>query len=177
MALRRRDEDELRRVYRSHVDAVYAFLAYSVPRATAEDLTSSTFERVIKAWRSYDPQKASERTWILSIARNILTDHYRRESLRRGPSIDAHPELADTVAVGEEDFEQILSDDALRTWLAPLGEREREIVALRYAAELPATEIAKLTGLTPANVHQIASRSLRQLRALAEEQGRLSGSA
>jgi RNA polymerase sigma factor (sigma-70 family) len=177
MALRRRDEDELRRVYRSHVDAVYGFLAYSVPRATAEDLTSSTFERVIKAWRSYDPEKASERTWILTIARNILTDHYRRESLRRASSIDEHPELADSLAGGEEDFDRILSDDALRSWLAPLPEREREIVALRYAADLPATEIAKITGLSAANVHQIASRSLRRLRALADEQGKLSGSA
>jgi RNA polymerase sigma-70 factor (ECF subfamily) len=177
MALRRRDQDELRRVYRSHVDAVYAFFAYSVPPATAEDLTSSTFERVLKAWPSYDSEKGSERTWIAAIARNILTDHYRRESLRRAPSIDAHPELADHVAGGEEEFEQILSDDALRAWLAPLGEREREVVALRYAADLPATEIARITGLSTANVHQIASRSLRQLRALAEQRGKLSGSA
>ena len=49
MALRRRDEDpELRRVYTEHVGAVYAFFAYHGPREVAEDLTSSTFERVIK---------------------------------------------------------------------------------------------------------------------------------
>jgi RNA polymerase sigma factor (sigma-70 family) len=168
MALRRRDEDpELRRVYREHVGAVYAFFAYHGPREVAEDLTSSTFERVIKAWRSYDAEKASERTWILTIARNILTDHYRREKLRRAPSLDEHPELADALSGGEEALEQVLSDDALRAWLAPLGEREREVVALRYAAELPATEIAAITGLSPANVHQIASRSLRRLRELA----------
>lgn len=177
MALRRRDDAELRRVYRSHVDAVFAFLAYSVPQATAEDLTSATFERVIKAWRSYDPAKASERTWVLTIARNILIDHYRRERIRRATSLDAHPELAESRSTGEDEFERILSDDALRAWLAPLSEREREVVALRYAADMPATEIARITGLSPANVHQIASRSLRRLRALAEEQGRLSGSA
>src|ERR687897_402008 len=107
MALRRRDEDpELRRVYREHVGAVYAFFAYHGPREVAEDLTS-------------------------------------------------------------EAFEQVLSDDALRAWLAPLSEREREVVALRYAAELPATEIAAITGLSAANVHQIASRALRRLRELA----------
>jgi RNA polymerase sigma factor (sigma-70 family) len=168
MALRRRDEDpELRRVYREHVGAVYAFFAYHGPREVAEDLTSSTFERVIKAWRRYDAEKASERTWILTIARNILTDHYRREQLRRAPSLDEHPELADALSGGEEAFEQVLSDDALRAWLAPLSEREREVVALRYAAELPATEIAAITGLSAANVHQIASRSLRRLRELA----------
>jgi len=176
MARRRRDDsDELRRVYREHVGAVYAFFAYSVTHAVAEDLTSSTFERVIKAWRRYDPEKASERTWILTIARNQLTDHYRRDKLRRGPSIDAHPELAEVFTGGEDAYERILSDDAVRSWLAPLSEREREVVALRYAADLQATEIAEITGLSSANVHQIASRSLRRLRALAEGEGENEG--
>ena len=165
---RRTGDETFVRVYRAHVDAVYAFFAYSVQRAVAEDLTSQTFERVIKAWRSYDPAKASERTWILSIARNLLTDHYRRESHRRGVSLDEHPSLADVLGEAESGFDRILSDDALRTWLAPLSEREREVVSLRYAAELPANEIAEITGLSPANVHQIASRSLRRLRALAK---------
>ena len=40
--------------------------------------TSTTFERVIRSWRSYDPRKAGVRTWVLAIARNALTDHYRR---------------------------------------------------------------------------------------------------
>jgi RNA polymerase sigma-70 factor (ECF subfamily) len=45
-----------------------------------------------------------------------------------------------------------------------LGDREREIIALRFGADLPASEIATLTGLTLANVQQILSRSLRRLR-------------
>lgn len=174
--IRRHDEHELRRVYRAHVDAVFAFFAYSVTRAAAEDLTSATFERVIRSWRSYDPGRASERTWILSIARNLLIDHFRRESHRTGLSTDEHPGLLEALVTDQDPFEQILSDDALRSWLAPLSDREREVVALRYAAELPATEVADITGLSSANVHQIASRALRRLRASAEE-GRLSGSA
>ena len=43
------DVDELRRVYREHVPAVFAFFGYAVARETAEDLTASTFERVIRA--------------------------------------------------------------------------------------------------------------------------------
>ena len=52
----------------------------------------------------------------------------------------------------------MLSDDALRAWLAPLGEREREVVALRYAAELPATEIAERS---PASRRPTCTRSPR----------------
>ncbi len=163
--LRRRDNaDELSRVYREHVDAVYAFFGYSLREAAAEDLTSATFERVLRSWRKYDPARGSERAWILAIARNQLVDHYRRQSHRDALSTDEHPGLIETLGSGEEPLERVLSADELRRWLGVLGERERQIVALRYAADLPANDIAEIVGLSSANVHQILSRSLRRLR-------------
>jgi len=150
------------------VDAVYAFFAYSGGRAAAEDLTSATFERVIGAWNRYDSSRGPERAWILAIARNLLIDHYRRSKHRDAISTDEHPGLLASLA-GDDPAERALNADELRSWVSVLGEREREILALRYAADLPAREIAELVGLTDANVHQILSRSLRSLRAVAEE--------
>jgi RNA polymerase sigma-70 factor (ECF subfamily) len=161
-------DEELRRVYHEHLRAVYAFLAYSVPAATAEDLTAATFERVIRAWDRFDPAKASERTWILTIARNLLADHFRRQQHRAAVSLDEHPGLLD--ALKSDDWEsRRLSEDELRGWLAHLKEREQQVLALRYGADLPAEEVAELLDLSPANVHQIVSRALRRLRELASE--------
>lgn len=162
----RRPDDELHRVYREHVDAVYAFFAYAIPRSQAEDLTSATFEKVIKAWRRYDPQKASERTWILAIARNVLTDHHRRQQHRQAVSTDEHPALLDLLQ-NEEVLERRLDRDELLGWLAELQPREQELLALRYGADMTANEIAELTELSVANVHQILSRALKKLRATA----------
>jgi RNA polymerase sigma-70 factor, ECF subfamily len=162
----RSDQEELRRVYREHVSAVFAFFAYSVTRETAEDLTASTFERVIRAWGDFDPRRGSERAWLLAIAKNLLTDHYRRQSHRDTISTDEHPGLLEGVS-GDEWLDRSLTRADLHEWLDGLGQREREILALRYGADLPAAEIADLTGLTAANVHQIVSRSLRRLRELA----------
>ena len=159
----------MRRVYREHVEAVYGFLTYSVGRDTAEDLTATTFERVIKHWRKYDAAKASERTWILAIARNALIDHYRRGTARPTSSLDQHPAIADTLADAADPLADALSADAFASWLAALSGREREIVALRYGADLSAAEIAAQLGLSEANVHQIASRGIRKLRALADD--------
>jgi RNA polymerase sigma-70 factor (ECF subfamily) len=158
------DRVDLSRLYREHVGAVYGFFAYSLREAAAEDLTSATFERVLRSWKRYDPGKGSERGWILAIARNLLVDHYRRQSHRDAVSTDEHPLLLEGLTTGDEPLERALAADELRRWLAILGERERQIVALRYAADLPATEIAEIVGLTAANVHQILSRSLRRLR-------------
>jgi RNA polymerase sigma-70 factor (ECF subfamily) len=163
--LRRRGKaDDLSRLYRQHVAAVYGFFAYSLRDAAAEDLTSATFERVLRSWDAYDPRKGSERGWILVIARNLLVDHYRRQSHRDAVSTDQHPVLLEGLTAADEPLERVLDADQLRGWLAVLGEREREILALRYAADLPAAEIAEILGLSGANVHQILSRSLRRLR-------------
>jgi len=162
----RRDDAELLRVYREHIDAVFAFFAYSVQRAVAEDLASTTFEKAIRAWRRYDPAKASERTWLLAIARNVLTDHYRRQSHRDAVSIDEHPALLDHVRA-DDVIELQLDRDEVRSWLQDLPPREQEIIALRYGADLQAADIARMMDLSVANVHQILSRSLRKLRGTA----------
>jgi RNA polymerase sigma-70 factor (ECF subfamily) len=154
-------------VYREHVSAVYAFFGYSVSKETAEDLTASTFERVIRGWNDYDPERGQERTWVLAIARNLLTDHYRRQRHRDTISTDEHPILLDVLS-SDDWVESRLTHAELHEWLGELGQREQEVLALRYGAELRATEIAELTGLSAANVHQIVSRSLRRLREVAE---------
>jgi len=171
MALRRRpgrSRDELHRVYREHVDAVFAFLSYSVDRVTAEDLTASTFERVIRSWKRFDPARGSERTWVLTIARNLLIDHYRSASHRSTVSTDDHPGLLDRLTDDSHPLQRRLSAQELARLLAPLNEREREVLALRYAADLSTAEVAELLNLTVANVQQISSRSLRRLRASLE---------
>jgi RNA polymerase sigma-70 factor, ECF subfamily len=166
--LRKGEAEELRGVYRRHVEAVFAFFSYSVTQAHAEDLTAATFERVIRSWSSYDPRRASERTWILAIARNQLTDHFRRQRHRDHVSTDEHPGLLASLAELDR-AEVVLDADALRAWLAPLPDRERTVLAMRFAADLSAEEIAEAMELSAANVHQIMSRSLRKLRAMAEE--------
>jgi RNA polymerase sigma-70 factor, ECF subfamily len=149
--------------YEQHVPAVYGFIAYRVrSRTDAEDLTQATFERALSAWRQYDETRGSLRTWLLAIARNVMVDHHRR-----GP--DRAEEPVDALTVGRE----LLVDPEEPTWgldpalaaaLEALAQRDREIVALRFGADLAGPEIAALTGLTLANVQQILSRSLRRLR-------------
>ena len=167
MRRRRSSDPELQRVYREHVSAVFAFFGYSVSKETAEDLTASTFERVIRAWDDYDSQRGPERAWVLAIARNLLTDHYRRQRHRDTVSTDEHPILLDVLS-SDDWIESRLTHAELHHWLEQLGQREREILALRYGADLRATEIAELTDLTASNVHQIVSRSLRRLREVAQ---------
>ena len=166
---RRAKDQELRRVYHDHVEAVFGFFAYSLGRQAAEDLTATTFERVIRHWGRYDAKRASERTWILVIARNTLIDHYRRQSHRQATSLDEHPLLMESLVEQEDALGRALAADAFVARLAALGPREREVLALRFGGDLTGAEIATAMELSEANVHQIISRSLKKLRALEGE--------
>lgn len=166
---REREElDDQRRFYRTHVRSVYAYFAHSVSKEVAEDLTAGTFERALRAWAQYDSSRASERTWVLAIARNALTDHYRRESYRKTASLDAHPALAETLASSEDLLAREVSASGFVEILEMLQPREREVLALRFGADLSAKEVASLLGASEANVHQIASRALRRIRSQLE---------
>lgn len=157
------ERDELLDVYRDNVKPVYAYFSYSVSHETAEDLTAATFERVVRAWSRFNPDTASPRTWILAIARNVLTDHYRRQSHRNTVSLDQHPALAATLVATDDPAAQLLTTHVVRDWLGWLEPREREVLALRFGADLPAAAVARHLDLSEANVHQIASRALRRL--------------
>jgi RNA polymerase sigma-70 factor (ECF subfamily) len=156
--------DELEAVYRAHVASIHGFFSYSVGRDLAEDLTAATFERVVRSWGRFDASRSGERTWIYAIARNLLTDHLRRQRHRSGPSLDEHPALLDGIASSEDPAQRTLDADAVSAWLRELPPRAREVLALRYCADYSVAEIARIMGLTEANVHQICSRALRQLR-------------
>jgi RNA polymerase sigma-70 factor (ECF subfamily) len=149
-------------VYDQHVFAVYGYFAYRVRgREEAEDLTQLTFERALRAWSRYDPGKASPVTWLLAIARNLLVDHYRSDRSASQAPLEEAPEGA--LAVLGPELSPGLAPE-LAAALEALGDREREILALRYGADLSGPEIARLCDLSLANVQQIISRSLRRLR-------------
>lgn len=150
-------------VYDDHVWSVYGFFGYRVAhRQVAEDLTQVTFEKALRAWTRYDPSRTSPRTWLLAIARNVLVDYYRRDGSRREEPIG---ENAPARAFGSEPGpEPVGLSPELELALATLGQRDREVIALRFGADLTGPEIAGFLDLSLANVQQILSRSLRRLR-------------
>jgi RNA polymerase sigma factor (sigma-70 family) len=155
-------------LYEGHVWGVYGFFGYRVSsRADAEDLTQLTFERALGAWGRFDPERASARTWLMSIANNLLIDHYRRDRSGSHEPVEDHLSRRELIT---EDEDPGLSPEIAEA-LEQLGERERELIALRFGGELTGPEIADLTGLSLANVQQILSRSLRKVRAELEGDG------
>lgn len=156
-------------VYDEHVWRVYGFLAYRLAdQYTVEDLTQATFERALRGWSRFDPRRSSERTWLLSIAQNLLIDYHRRD---RSTLVETLDERSLPPVTGPED--RLGGSPELLDALAELGDREREVLALRFGGDLTGAEISQLLGLTLANVQQITSRALRKLRERLPQPGQI----
>jgi RNA polymerase sigma-70 factor (ECF subfamily) len=148
-------------VYRTEMPRIYNFLRYRLrDEWLAEDLTAVTFE---KAWRyrhTYRPHESAFVTWLFTIARNSATDYLRRPQKQESlPETAVSPTLAPEEAISRQ---QDLA--LLQQLLAELPNREQEILALKYGAELSNREIARQMGLTAVNVGIILYRTLHKLR-------------
>ena len=159
-------QEEFERLYEDHAQGLLAFLAYRTgDRSLAEDLLADTFERVLRARRRFDPRKGSRKTWIYSIALNLLRDQVRRREAE-GRAMERVTEPAPS-AVGS--IRQIAERDELARALAELSEEEREAIALRYGGDLTVPEIARLTGEKLTTIEGRVYRGLRKLRELLGE--------
>jgi RNA polymerase sigma factor (sigma-70 family) len=124
----------------------------------AEDVTNDTFERALRYGKSYDPSRGAPVTWLLGIARRCIDDY----TSRRLELFDEVPEPPAASARLEEDVGRRLQ---LAAAIEGLGQRERELIALRYGADLTAREIGELLGLQTNAVEVALHRTLVRLRA------------
>lgn len=157
------------KAYEEHIWDVYGYFAYrALPRADAEDLTQVTFERALRAWRRFDPERASARTWLLVIARNAYIDYRRRDRSARSVSLESEQITEADLPQNPGPDEQLGLSPELESAVRRLGSREREVLALRFGADLRGPEIAEVLGISLANAQQILSRALRKMRRILE---------
>jgi RNA polymerase sigma-70 factor, ECF subfamily len=155
---------DFERLYADHAQNLLAFLVYKTgDRSLAEDLLTETFERVLTARRGFDRRKASEKTWLYTIALNLVRDHARRSA--------AESRAVERVEAGVVEggphggFEDALSDrQALAHAMETLSPEERDAIALRFGADLTVPEIARLSGEKLTTVEGRVYRALKKLR-------------
>jgi RNA polymerase sigma factor (sigma-70 family) len=142
----------------AHLDDVYGYLAwFTGDRGAAEDLAGETFERALRLWHRFDPQRGSARTWLCQVARTVALDHFRSERRRgRRERLAALPERL------EPQFGEGLSPD-LEAALRTLTSGEREVVALRIVLDLDAGTVARILGISPTNCTTRLNRALKKL--------------
>lgn len=162
---------------RRHATRLYQlFYRFTGNRQETEDLTQDVFLRVYQTLGTYRPEQGSFKTWVTSVGRNLLIDHYRRSRHdRETRSLDdetgAPPEQA-TPQVGPE---RLACQGELRRHveraLLDLRPELREAVILRDLQELEYREIQRILGVPEGTVKSRINRGRIELARALERIG------
>src|SRR2546421_11192750 len=155
------EQHRLPAIAEQHRNDVPACLVYLTADPTlSEDLTVETFERALKRWKQFDPQRAGARTWLCQLARSTALDHFRTEERRR--KREDRYAVRELREVAPPSFGEGLSAE-LEHGLAELSRAEREVVALRVLLELDGETAARVLGVSPSACSTRLSRALQKL--------------
>jgi RNA polymerase sigma factor (sigma-70 family) len=149
-------------LYRNCRDDVYAYVATMLrDPAAAEDVVASAFERAYRKHRQFDPRRGTTRAWVFGIARNAALDELRRRRRHADLPLDPADEEAPPF---DDDVEDPVRRAAVRAALESLRPRDREIVALKFAAGLSNGELAAVLGTSESNAGTLVHRAMTTLR-------------
>ena len=128
--------------------------------AAAEDVTAQAFERAYKRRSRFDARRGTPRAWLFGIARNAALDELRRR--KRAATAEIPPPPHEPTP--DEAAELAAERDAVRPRSATLGARDRELIALKYHADLSNAEIAEVLGVSVSNAGTLLNRAMNKLR-------------
>jgi RNA polymerase sigma-70 factor (ECF subfamily) len=156
-------EPDWEEVYAEQLPRVLNFFRYRLgDTADAEDLTARTFEKAWRARHGYRRDLAGFATWLLSIARNVAIDHLRARQWHE--PLDLAAEVPSSDHTPEQQAVQQSEAQRLGALLATLSARQRELIAMKYGADMTNRAIARASGLSESNVGTTLHRAVEALR-------------
>ncbi len=165
--LRKRDRAALESLYSEYAPTVLGYLINSLgDRGAAEDVHQQVFLEVWQRAPTYDPERASVLTWIMTIARSRAVDELRR---RRPEPHDP----TDDFDVAEDPGQSL--DALVERWrvahlLSLLRTEEAELLRMRFYEGLSQSEVAERTDIPLGTVKMRMVTALRRLRDLIEDE-------
>ena len=154
------DAEAFAELYRRYLTPVYRFIYRRVGGdvGAAEDLTSQVFLEVLHGLSGYR-ERGQFVAWVFTITRRRLADRYRK------PEMDSLEDLHESLLGTADGLEQHENMARLKKLLVTLNEEERELLRLRFSAELSFSEIGAVLGRREAAVKMSLYRVLDRLRA------------
>lgn len=151
-------------IYDQYVEKIYRFIFFKVSsQEIAEDLTSETFLRCWKKFKTEENQIKNPQAFLYQIARNLVTDHYREKGRTQIVSAD-YVSITDPRTDLEE--ETLFNSDlnTIKLALTNLKGDYQEVVICHYIEDLSIAEMAKILDKSEGAVRVMLHRALKTLR-------------
>jgi RNA polymerase sigma-70 factor, ECF subfamily len=164
------DSEAFGQLYDHYHTSVYRFLYYRVGSVQlAEDLTGETFFRALRSMSSFRWQGKDFGAWLMTIARNLTTDHFKAGRTRLEQTTEDMTALDTTTEGPEGAVLASLTNEALLTALTELPTEQRECLVMRFLQGLSIAETAEVLGRSAGAVKQLQLRGVRNLAKLLPE--------
>lgn len=147
-------------MYNTYADDIFRYLLVRVrDRQLAEDLTADSF---IKAWSRLDSFDFKQtRPWLYKIAKNTMTDHWRKKQ----PLLsEKEIEVTSEAEPIEDRLDKQLSSERVQKAVATLPKEMRSVVTLRFILGYSARKTGDSLGMSEGNVRVIQYRALKKLK-------------
>jgi RNA polymerase sigma-70 factor (ECF subfamily) len=168
------DAEAFGELYDRYVDLVYRYIYYRVGTSQlAEDLTSETFLRALRRISSFTWQGRDVGAWFVTIARNLVADHYKSGRYR----LEVPAEDVSVVTGANEPVQdgpegavlEALQNKVLLDAVAQLGAEQQECIVLRFLQGLSVAETAQIMGKNDGAIKALQYRAIRSLARLLPE--------
>jgi RNA polymerase sigma-70 factor (ECF subfamily) len=147
---------------------VYRFLVHRTRSTTlAEDLTSETFFRALRSMSGFRWQGKDFGAWLMTIARNLCTDHFKSGRTRLELTTEDMSLHDDRTHEGPEDeVLTSLTNEVLLAALTELPDEQRDCLVMRFLQGMSIAETAAVLGCSDGAVKQLQLRGVRNLAKL-----------
>lgn len=157
------DQDAFAQVYQAYFERVYRYIRVRLRgSADVEDLTEQVFLNMIRSLPAFKWRGAPFSAWVFRIARNQVIDYLRRAA--KGTSLPLDDRVSSTEASPQDLLEQILTREELIAATNKLPQAQREVIALRFGAQLSTMETAQAMGKSLGAVKSLQHSALAALR-------------
>ncbi|HET9422266.1 MAG TPA: sigma-70 family RNA polymerase sigma factor [Nocardioides sp.] len=167
---RKGDADAFGMLYDHYQASVYRFLFYRTRSSTlAEDLTSETFFRALRSMTNFRWQGKDFGAWLMTIARNLATDHFKAGRTRLEMTTEDMGQHDDATEGPESQVLASLTNEMLLNALTQLPDEQRDCLVMRFLQGMSISETASVLERSDGAVKQLQLRGVRNLAKLMPE--------
>ena len=158
-----RDPSRFAELYERNFDRVYAYVSRRLTdRSAVEDVTAEVFRQALANLGQFEWRGSPFVAWLVRIAANAVTDHWRRVS-REQPMLEADgPESAPSDPASIDAVERRA---LLFRLVRSLPADQRRVIEMRFAQDKGVREIARELNRSEGAVKQLQFRVIQNLRA------------
>lgn len=162
LSAKKGDSKAISELYNQYKPRILNYLYHRVGDSqVAEELTTEVFIRMIDNLPKFKLKNVPFQVWLFKIARNLLIDHYRIS--KKYNHVELHEEIVSNSDLPEIKIEKNMEVEILRNAICNLTDDQSDVITLRFIAEMPINQVAKVLKKSEGAIKMLQTRALQAL--------------